>query len=382
MTEFWLSSEQLAERAQAGRKRQVRCQQRVASAKVFIDGTQLIDFASNDYLGLSQHPSVIQAFQQAATAGVGAGSAQLLGGYQREHQALAQALADFTGRERVLLFGSGYLANMGVLSGLVGRRDALLQDRLNHASLLDAGVLSGAIMRRFQHRDYDHLERLLKQSQGRRWVVSETVFSMDGDCADIAELNRLCRQHQACLILDDAHGFGVFGNNGQGLASVCSADQAPVVIATFGKALGGYGAFVAGSHTLIETLEQQARSFIYSTALPPAVAAAAHAALTIVRDQPEHRERLLTLIERFRQGAAELGLALLPSSTPIQPVLMGDHQRALATAKALAERGFNVPAIRPPTVPEGTARLRITLTAAHSESDIDALLTALAEVLL
>lgn len=347
-----------------------------------LEGRRLLNFCSNDYLGLAQDPRVTRAFVRAARHhGVGSGAAHLVTGHHREHAALEEALADWLGRERVLLFSTGYMANLGVLDALLEPGDLAAEDRLNHASLLDGARLSGARLRRYQHADAAHLGRRLAGSYRRRLVVTDGVFSMDGDLAPLPALVDACAAHDAWLMVDDAHGLGVSGPEGRGSAAGFSTEQVPILVGTLGKAFGTYGAFVAGSQALIETLIQRARTYIYTTAPPPAVAAASHAALTIIRGDDELRPRLAALVQRFRAGVEALGLVATESATPIQPLLLGSAERALSASRALRERGLLVTAIRPPTVPAGTARLRVTLTAAHSPEQVDLLLEALDDVL-
>jgi 8-amino-7-oxononanoate synthase len=347
--------------------------------RVRIDGRDLVNFSGNDYLSLRTHPALIEAARQAmARYGLGAGAAHLITGHSREHHALEEELADFTGRERSLLFSTGYMANLGVVATLAGRYDAVVADRLNHASLLDAVRLAGARLKRYAHADPAAAQRAL--SGGARLIVTDGVFSMDGDLAPLRELAALAQQHGAWLMVDDAHGLGVLGAHGGGSLEQQGLDalQAPILIGTLGKAFGTFGAFVAGEAVLIEYLLQRARTFIYTTAVPPAIAAATRAALRLVRTEGWRRERLCALVQRFRAGSAAHALPLLPSTTPIQPLLLGDAALALRTAQRLEQLGFLVSAIRPPTVPRGTARLRITLCAAHRDEDIDALVAALA----
>lgn len=348
------------------------------------NGTQVVNFCSNDYLGLANHPAVIAAFKEGLEAyGVGSGSAHLVCGHSTAHQALEEALAEFTGRDRVLLFSTGYMANMGVISALVGRKDTVFEDRLNHASLLDGGLLSGARFKRYPHADVGSLERSLEEAKARSLIVTDGVFSMDGDFAPLKALSEAAERHDAGLMVDDAHGFGVLGTKGGGLVEQCglSQQQVPVLVGTLGKAFGTFGAFVAGSEALIETLVQKARTYIYTTALPPAVAVATAASLKIVIEESWRRAKLASLVERFRHGAGQLGLSVMPSSSPIQPVLMGDSQRAIAVSQRLLATGFLVGAIRPPTVPQGSARLRVTLSTLHKHDQVDRLLEALVGVL-
>ena len=349
--------------------------------EMVVDGRSVLTFCSNDYLGLANHPEVIAALQQGAERwGVGSGAAHLVNGHSSAHHALEEELAAFTGRSRALLFSTGYMANQGILTALLGRGDAVYEDRLNHASLIDGGLLSRARFHRFTHADADALRVALEgQEQGAALVASDGVFSMDGDLAPLPQLAEACREHQTWLMVDDAHGLGVLGEGGRGTLNHfgLGQDEVPILMGTLGKAFGTFGAFVAGSEELIETLIQQARSYIYTTALPPAVAEATRAALHLVRQEEWRRERLKDLITRFRQGASELGLPLMTSETPIQPILAGSAEQVLAWSRTLEERGILVTAIRPPTVPEGSARLRITLSAAHSDEHLDRLLGAL-----
>lgn len=350
-----------------------------------VGGRELVVFCSNDYLGLAADPRVTAALVRAASVwGTGAGAAHLVTGHTREHHALEESLADFTGRERALLFSTGYMANLGVVSALAGRGDLVAEDRRNHASLIDAARLSGARVRRYTHGDARAAGRRLGSGpQGRRLLVTDGVFSMDGDLAPLNALAAEAGRYGAWLMVDDAHGLGVLGPEGRGSVAAAGLDagEVPVLVGTFGKALGTFGAFVAGSADLVEMLVQKARTWIYTTAPPPALAAATRAALEIAREEGWRRRHLEALIVRFRAGAAALGLPLSPSPSPIQPVVLGHPRRALALADGLAERGYWVGAIRPPTVPAGSARLRVTLSAAHSPEQVDGLLVALAECL-
>jgi 8-amino-7-oxononanoate synthase len=351
-------------------------------AEVRLDGRSCVNFASNDYLGLAADPAVTAAFVEGARRwGVGGGASHLISGHGGAHQALEEALADFTGRPRALLFSTGYMANVGVINALAGSGDLVLQDRLNHASLLDGGFLCRARFERYPHGDLPVLEALLAETPGgRRLVATDGVFSMDGDLAPLPELAALADRHGAWLMVDDAHGFGVLGAHGGGVveAAGLGLDAVPILVGTLGKAFGTFGAFVAGSETLIETLIQFARTYIYTTALPPAVAAATLTSLQLVRSQDWRRQRLRELIVRFRAGAAALDIPLLESQTPIQPVPVGDSAAAVAIAARLRAAGYLVGGIRPPTVPEGTARLRVALSTAHGPAQVDGLLEALA----
>lgn len=373
----------LAQKQADGLYRRRRTLSSAQGVRVVVDGRELFNFCSNDYLGLASHPTVIAAFQQAAARyGVGSGSSHLVCGHSAEHHALEEELAIFTGRERALLFSTGYAANTGIVQALVGRGDAVFEDRLNHASLIDGGLASGARFQRYRHNDVAHLkEQLENSSAAKKLIVTDGVFSMDGDVAPLAELAALAQQYDAWLMVDDAHGFGVMGAQGGGVAEHfgLGVQRLPVLMGTLGKGAGSFGAFVAGDNDLIEYLINTARPYIYTTALPPAVAAASRASLVLIRAGQGLRESLRERITQFRNGASILGLDLMPSDTPIQPILLGSNERALAWSAALERQGCLVSAIRPPTVPVGQARLRITLTAAHQVEDVDHLLQALAD---
>lgn len=347
-------------------------------------GQRLLSFCSNDYLGLANDPRVIDAMREGAgRMGAGSGASHLVCGHSAAHHELEEALAAWTGRERALLFSTGYMANMGVIDALVGKDDVIYEDSLNHASLLDGARLSGARRVRYAHADLDDLRsRLAPEPVGRELIVTDGLFSMDGDVAPLPALARLARERGAWLLVDDAHGIGVLGARGAGSLELAGLgqEQVPVLVGTLGKALGTFGAFVAGSATLIDYLIQKARTFVYTTALPPALAAATRASLAVVRTEPWRREHLRGLVRRFRSGVEALGLPLLPSASPIQPLLVGDAEAALALSQALERKGCLVTAIRPPTVPRGTARLRVTFSAAHSVEQVDRLLEALAEL--
>lgn len=371
----------MREREAAALYRRPRQVESVDGVHARIDGRDVITFCSNDYLGLAQHPKLIEAQYDAAKRfGAGSGAAHLVSGHLGIHQQLEERLAAFSGRERALLFSTGYMANLGIAGALLGRGDHVYEDRLNHASLIDGGLLSGARFSRYPHADVDTLDgKLARQSGGAALVMTDGVFSMDGDVAPLRELAATCARRDACLVVDDAHGIGVLGASGRGALEAAGLDarDVPVLMGTFGKALGGFGAFVAGSAALIETLINGARSYIYTTALPPAVAGAALAALDLVDAEPERRTALHARIRQFRAGAAQLGLALAASGTPIQPVIVGDAAETLRLSQSLFEQGVLVTAIRPPTVPQDTARLRITLSAGHSSGDVDRLLEIL-----
>ena len=370
-------------------------------AQITVDGKSCVNFCSNDYLGLAADPRLAEAARKSLSiSGTGSGAAALVSGYNAEHARLEEELAQFVQRPRALLFGSGWAANLGVLRALLGKNDTLIADELNHASLIDGGRLSGARYLRVAHGDASAFARAFSPLKkggdgGFALLATDSVFSMGGDLAPLPALSALCHQHAAALMVDDAHGFGVLGDCGRGSLFLAppfekggaggistraslSVSDVPIYVATLGKALGCAGAFVAGSEALIEYLIQRARSWVFSTAPPPAIAAAARAALRVVREDSERRVRLFDNLRRFRIGAAQVGIALGESQTPIQPLILGDEQRALALSQYLFARGLWVAAIRPPTVPPGTARLRITLSAAHTAAQIDRLLDALA----
>ncbi|MCP8350219.1 MAG: 8-amino-7-oxononanoate synthase [Pseudomonas qingdaonensis] len=375
-------SARLEQRRAAALYRQRPLLQSPQGPQVMVDGTPLLAFCSNDYLGLANHPEVIDAWRAGAERwGVGGGASHLVIGHSSPHHELELALAEFTGRPRALLFTTGYLANLGALTALVGQGDSVLQDRLNHASLLDGGLLSGARFSRYLHNDADSLGKRLDKATGNALVVTDGVFSMDGDIADLPALAAQAQARGAWLMVDDAHGFGTLGRHGGGVVEHFGLDmeQVPVLVGTLGKAFGTAGAFVAGSEELIECLIQFARPYIYTTSQPPALACATLRSLQLLRDEHWRREHLAALIRQFRQGAEQIGLHLMDSFTPIQPILIGDAARAMRLSAMLRERGLMVTAIRPPTVPAGSARLRVTLTAAHSAAQVQLLLNALAE---
>lgn len=372
----------LAERHAAHLYRQRPLLESPQGTEVVVDGRPLLAFCSNDYLGLASHPEVIAALRTgAAQWGVGGGASHLVIGHSTPHHELEEALAAFTGRPRALLFSTGYMANLAAVTALVGQGDTVLEDRLNHASLLDAGLLSGARFSRYLHNDAVSLSKRLDKAEGNTLVVTDGVFSMDGDLADLPALCAEARSKDAWVMVDDAHGFGPLGATGGGIVEHfgLGIEDVPVLVGTLGKGFGTAGAFVAGSEELIETLIQFARPYIYTTSQPPAVAYATLKSLELLRTEGWRREHLNRLIARFRAGAAEIGLSLMASPTPIQPILVGDSERALKLSALLKERGLLVGAIRPPTVPAGSARLRVTLSAAHSEAQLERLLGALAE---
>ncbi|HKJ50254.1 MAG TPA: 8-amino-7-oxononanoate synthase [Gammaproteobacteria bacterium] len=376
---------ELERRRAAGLYRQRRVIESAQGVETRIDGRTLLSFCSNDYLGLANHPDIKRAFVGAvAEYGVGSGAAHLINGHSRLHEDCERRLAEFAGRDRALLFSTGYMANLAIASTLLGRGDRVFQDRLNHASLIDGARLGRARMVRYRHNDLTELEMLLQDSPAdkRRLVMTDGVFSMDGDCADVAALVRIAADNGAWLMVDDAHGFGVLGARGAGLIEQLGLDQrqVPILMATLGKAAGTAGAFVAGSEALIETLIQQARPYIYTTAAPPALAAATLEAVKIIETENWRREKLNQSIAYFRQQAAAAGLEPMRSQTAIQPLVIGDNHRAMQLGEALFERGIHVTAIRPPTVPEGSARLRVTLSALHEPAHIDRLIDTLASL--
>ncbi|MES9942891.1 MAG: 8-amino-7-oxononanoate synthase [Candidatus Thiodiazotropha sp. 6PLUC2] len=374
-------SEELSRRRDARLYRERKVVSSPQQTEMVVDGRPMLVFCSNDYLGLANHPELISALQQAASEyGVGSGAAHLINGHTAIHHALEEELAEFTGRPRALLFSTGYMANLGVITALLGRGDCLLEDRLNHASLVDAGQLSQAKVKRFQHADSESLERQIKLCEAEhRLIATDGVFSMDGDLAPLPELARIARHHNSWLMVDDAHGLGVLGEQGRGTLSHFgqSIDEVPILMGTLGKGFGTFGAFVAGSDDLIETLIQQSRSYIYTTAMPSAIAEATRVSLRIAQQENWRRERLVKLVARFRLAAEQIGLPLMASDTPIQPILAGSADQALSWSMALQEKGILVSAIRPPTVPEGRARLRLTFSANHTERQLDRLLDAL-----
>jgi 8-amino-7-oxononanoate synthase len=352
-------------------------------AEIHIDGRQYLNFSSNDYLGLAGHPALRRAASRALDDyGTGSGASHLITGHSRAHAALEAELADFMQRPRALLFSTGYMANLGVASALLSRGDRILADRLNHASLLDACVLSGARFSRYPHARTDSPQWQRIPPTGRTLVMTDGVFSMDGDIAPLPGLAQACAAAGAFLMVDDAHAFGVLGEHGRGSLEHfgLGLHEVPVVMATLGKALGSFGAFVAGSEALVETLIQRARTYIYTTAMPACMAEASRASLKLVQTEGWRREHLQRLIDRFRAGASQLDLPMLDSKTAIQPLILGAAELAIAVSERLRERGMLAVAIRSPTVPAGSARLRITLSATHSEEHIDRLLEALAAV--
>ena len=385
MIDYASLDERLAEREAAQLYRRRKLIHSPQGVEINLQGKTALNFCSNDYLGLANHPELIKAFTSAAKEyGVGSGAAHLISGHSQHHHQLEEELAEFTGRPRALIFSTGYMANLGVISALFGQGDTVFEDRLNHASLLDAGLLSRARLQRYQHNDVSDLENKLTSSNSdNKLIVTDGVFSMDGDVAPLKELATLAQQHNAWLMVDDAHGLGVLGDHGGGCLQQndLTLDDVPILMGTFGKALGTFGAFVAGHESMIETLIQSARSYIYTTALPPAVAAATRVALRLVQQESWRRDQLNHLIKQFRQGAEQLGLSLMSSASPIQPLLIGDTAKTVNISQQLLDDGILISAIRPPTVPDGTARLRITLSAEHQQHHVERLLDSLQKVL-
>ncbi|MBS0211889.1 MAG: 8-amino-7-oxononanoate synthase [Proteobacteria bacterium] len=369
------------QRVQDGLVRRRRSISHCHQGKVSCDGQRLLNFAGNDYLGLAHDPAIVSAMQIASqNCGVGAGASHMVCGHHREHELLERAVADWLGYPRALLFGSGYLANLAVPQALLQAGDVCLQDKLDHASLIDGARLSQASLVRYPHADARAARRQAQaHAGGALLLATDGVFSMDGDVAPLRELANLANEQQGLLYVDEAHAIGVLGPDGRGsvAAAGLTPAQAPLLLVTLGKALGACGAVLVGQDWAIEQVMQTARSYIYTTAPPPAVAVAALAAVKMARNEPWRRAKLEGLVARFRQGARERGLRLLDSHTPIQPLPVGDNALAVHVAQELEARGFLVGAIRPPSVPPGGARLRITLSAAHTDHDVDALLDAL-----
>ncbi|MFA6013801.1 MAG: 8-amino-7-oxononanoate synthase [Gallionellaceae bacterium] len=373
----------LDERKTRGLLRSRRTLSSPQTPHIVVDGISYLAFSSNDYLGLANHPQLITVLQQGAQQwGVGAGAAHLVNGHFVPHHEAEQQLATFVGKPAALLFSTGYMANLGVVQGLVGRGDSVFADKLNHASLNDAMLLSRANIKRYRHGDLQQLTQLLEQTpSGRKLIITDAVFSMDGDVAPLPELLALCEQHDAWLYVDDAHGFGVLGEQGRGsLAHFGLSSPRIIYMATLGKAAGVSGAFVAAPEVVINTLINQSHSYVYTTASPPALAVALIQSLKLIAHGDDLRAHLQQLIKQLREGLVGLPWQLMPSATAIQPLLIGDNLQALQLSEALRERGIWVAAIRPPTVPQGTARLRITLSAAHCAADVDQLIEALHEL--
>ena len=374
---------ELDARAAQGLQRRRRVLESPQDVHITVDGKPYLSFCSNDYLGLANHPQLIAALQTGAQQlGVGSGASHLVSGHFSAHQHLENSLATFVNKPAALLFSTGYLANLGAVQALVGRDDGIFADKLNHASLNDAMLLSRAKVKRYRHNDVAHLEQLLKESENdRKLIITDAVFSMDGDLAPLPELLTLCERYDAWLLVDDAHGFGVLGQQGRGSLAHFNLNSPRIIyMATLGKAAGVSGAFVAAEQVVIDTLVQNARSYIYTTASPPALASALQASLAIISGDEWRRDQLHQLINLLRTGLTDLPWTLMPSSTPIQPLQVGSNEDTLALAEGLRARGIWVPAIRPPTVPQGTARLRITLSAAHTKAHVTQLVEALHEL--
>ena len=351
--------------------------------RVTVDGREYVAFCSNDYLGLAAHPEVAAAMQEGARLyGAGAGASHLILGHTRAHQALEEALARFVRLPAALYFSTGYLANLGLITSLAGRDAAIFADRLNHASLNDAALLSRAQLARYRHLDLDALERLLARSSARvKLIVTDAVFSMDGDVAPVSSLLALADRYDAWLVLDDAHGFGVLGPQGRGVLAHARIGAPRIAyMATLGKAAGVYGAFVAGAPELIELLVQRARTYIYTTAVPPALAHALLKSLELIERGDALRAHLVRLASMLKTGLRDAKWRLTPSETAIQPLIVGESRDAVLLSEKLAARGVLVPAIRPPTVARGTARLRISLSAGHAGEDVEMLVSTLKSV--
>lgn len=376
-------SEQLAALRRRDMYRRRRVVEGPQGREIVVEGRRLLNFCSNDYLGLAADERIRDSLARALSRwGTGSGSSQLVCGYTAAHRELEEALAEFTGRPRALLFSSGYAANMGAIGALLGPGDRVFEDRLNHASLLDGGWVSRAEFAWFRHADASDLERQLAaggRAGARTLVASDGTFSMDGDQCPLRELVATARRHGAWLMVDDAHGLGVHGRGGRGLvdAREFGTGDVQVLVGTLGKAFGTFGAFVAADEEVIELLVQRARHLIYTTAMPAALAAATLTSLRIVEQEEWRRERLRALVQRFRAGVEQLGIAMPVSQAPIQPLVLGEPGRTLAISAALEQAGLLATAIRPPTVPVGTSRLRITFSAAHEIGDVDRLLEAL-----
>lgn len=371
---------ELDQLVQAGLNRRRRLLQSPQSAHALVDGKHVLSFCSNDYLGLANHPALISALQQGAQeAGVGSGASHLITGHHQLHHSAELALANFVDLPATLLFANGYMANLAVVTALVGRDDDIFADKLNHASLNDAAVLSRASLHRFAHNDVAALERLLSTSQAKRkLVIVDAVFSMDGDIAPLPQILALCERYDAYLMVDDAHGFGVLGAQGMGSLKHFNLKSPRIIyMATLGKAAGVSGAFVAGESVIIEYLLQKARTYIYTTASAPALSAALIASLDIISQADDKRAHLQTLIAMLQQNLKLKDWHLEASETAIQPLIVGSNEAALALSEHLLTQGILVPAIRPPTVPKGTARLRISLSAAHTTEDVSRLIDAL-----
>lgn len=376
---------ELGQRRAAGLYRTRRLMEGAHQPRLLADGRPVLAFCSNDYLGLASHPALVEAARRGlAEDGLGGAASHLICGHHQSHHRLEERLAAFTQRQAALFFSTGYMANVGVITALAGKGDTIFSDALNHASIIDGCRLSGADVKVYGHGNTGQLEGMLAQTIGHKLVVTDGVFSMDGDIAPLAELAALCRRYDALLVVDDAHGFGCVGPQGRGsvLAAGLDEQDVPLVVGTLGKAFGASGAFVAGPPLLLDYLVQKARSYIYTTAMPPAIARAAAASVALIEGEQGERGRrhLQDLIQQFRTQATALGFELMPSDTPIQPIMVGEASDAVAISQALEQQGVLVTAIRPPTVPDGESRLRVTFSAAHTQADLERLLQALATI--
>lgn len=385
MTDHLLSALQreLTERQAAGLLRKRRVIDSPQAPHLVVDGKEVVSFCSNDYLGLANHPELVAALANGAqVAGAGSGAAHLITGHHRYHHELELALAEFVGLPKALLFSTGYMANIGVIGTFMQRKDDIFADKLNHASLNDGAILSRAVLHRYSHCHMQALERLLQSSTSqRKMVVTDSVFSMDGDIAPLEEILALCERYDAWLYIDDAHGFGVLGEQGRGALQHFSLSSPNIIyMATLGKAAGVSGAFVAGAAPVIDYLMQNARTYIYTTAMPPALAAASLAALELIEQSAERRSHLNKLIEQLKSGLRCKRWQLASSATAIQPLIIGSNDEAVKASECLQQQGILVPAIRPPTVPTNSARLRITLSAGHTAADVDQLIIALHQI--
>lgn len=350
---------------------------------MMVNDKNIISFCSNDYLGLANHPQIKQAMIDGINHyGVGSGAAHLVNGHSTAHHQLEEELAEFTGYPRAILFSTGYMANLGLCQALVSKGDYVFEDRLNHASLIDGGLISGARLQRYSHNDPVNAEKKIKnvkQTDTEKLLLTDGVFSMDGDIANIPALAKLCKKTNSWLMIDDAHGFGTLGETGKGCLQHfnLNRNEVPIYMATLGKAMGTAGAFIAGSDELIETIIQTARTYIYTTAMPAAIAEATRCSLKTLQNEPRHLANLNNNISYFKKCCAETNITTESSITAIQPLLIGDDEQAVKISQQLFDRGFLVTAIRPPTVPEGTSRLRITLSARHTHEHIDKLIETL-----
>ncbi len=380
-------SKELDERKRRHRYRSRRIIQSPQQPEIYIDDKNVISFCSNDYLGLANHPQIKQATIDAINKfGVGSGSAHLVNGHSIAHHQLEEELAEFTGYPRAILFSTGYMANLGLCQALVEKGDYVFEDRLNHASLIDGGLISGARLQRYLHNDASSLKQKIQKVDNalEKLVLSDGVFSMDGDIAELPALASLCKTTDSWLMVDDAHGFGTLGETGKGCLQHFSLSHkdVPIYMATLGKAMGTAGAFIAGSEELIETIIQKARTYIYTTAMPAAIAEATRCSLNIIQNEAEHLQNLNSNIAYFKNCCSQADIAIENSQTAIQPLLIGDDEKATKISQQLFDSGFLITAIRPPTVPEGTSRLRITLSAKHKKEHINQLIETLLSLLM